>query len=269
MCSQCRAFITVKDKVCPYCQTAVAERAVDVRNPNPVAGLVPAQQFASSMILLVNIGLFIASALLSASREGGSLVSFDGQSLIQLGAKERLRVLYFGEWWRLLTAGFLHGGVLHIFMNAYGLMQLGPWVEETMGPGRLAILYVLTTIAGFYVSLFWTPAISIGASAAVFGLLGAMVGWGIRNRKTRQGQAVRSYFWHAAIYSLILSGFMPNIDNGAHLGGLVAGIALGYILDSPKLVTGWWERTVQGFAIVCVAATVASLVLIVTRLTGL
>lgn len=266
MCPNCRAFITVDDKTCPYCGIRLGERSVDRRAPEPILGIVPAQHFATGMILLLNLAMFIASLMLSAQREGASIWGFDIPTLVALGAKDRFSILYQGEWWRLLTAGFLHGGLVHIAFNTYGIMMLGPWVEESMGAARVAIIYVLTTISGFWASLLLTNSVSIGASAAIFGFLGALIGWGIRNRKTYEGRATRQYFWHAALYSLVLSAFIGNTDNFAHGGGLVGGIALGFVLNSPRLVTDIWERLVQALAIVCVGATVYSLGLIVLRL---
>src|SRR5579885_1157891 len=101
MCPNCRAFITTSDRVCPYCGVHVAPRAVDVRNPSAIlGGLIPASKFTTSLILILNIGIYIANY-------------FD-QRLFFLGDKNSAAILFGHQYWRLVTAGFLHGGLLHI-----------------------------------------------------------------------------------------------------------------------------------------------------------
>src|SRR5262245_7590266 len=113
MCPHCRAFITSKDRVCPYCNEQVGPRAIDVRQPGEVlGGMIPAAHFTTVMILLLNFGLYAATTLISSSVTGeGPSMSIDGRTLIRFGAKWVPNMFYAGEWWRLVTAGFLHGGI--------------------------------------------------------------------------------------------------------------------------------------------------------------
>ena len=116
MCPNCRAFITTSDKVCPYCNEVVAARAIDVRDPKALlGGLIPASKFTTSLILLLNIGVFIASTY------GG----YGGQLLFRLGDKDSAAILFQHEWWRLITAGFLHGGIFHIGYEHVGAERSG------------------------------------------------------------------------------------------------------------------------------------------------
>src|SRR3974377_1746830 len=121
MCPHCRAFITTSDRVCPYCNERVGPRAIDLRNPSPILGLIPHAQFVTSIILLINIALYIATMLNS--------------SLVSAGDKARFEINQ-GQWWRLVTAGFLHGGLLHIGMNLWGLFDWGGQGGEVYGRGR-------------------------------------------------------------------------------------------------------------------------------------
>src|SRR5579864_4933101 len=181
MCPHCRAFITTDDKVCPYCDTEVGKRAVERRAPSDaLGGLIPQARFTTVVLMLINTGLYVATVLYT-SRLGGE-TGFDpsSQALFDFGAKDPRAILLFGQWWRLITAGFLHGGILHILMNMWVLFDLGAQAEEVYGTSRFLVIYLASSVAGFLVSLYWSPALSIGASAALFGLIGAMIAFGVR-----------------------------------------------------------------------------------------
>ncbi|MGO4884581.1 MAG: rhomboid family intramembrane serine protease [Bryobacteraceae bacterium] len=256
MCPNCRAFITNRDKVCPYCNERVAPRAVDVRSPGAImGGFIPHARFVTMMILTINCGLYLATVVFSA-QNGGGLMSVDGRTLFEFGAKYRLAILGYGQWWRLVTAGFLHGGLLHIGMNSWVLFDLGAQVEDVFGASRLIVIYFLGTVFGFLLSTFWTDAISVGASAGIMGLLGAMIALGMRNRHTAEGAALRGMYVRWAVYILIL-GVLPglHIDNAAHIGGLAAGFAVAYVAGTPRIAQAWSERMWRVAAGVCVAIT--------------
>ena len=137
MCSHCRAFITTDDKVCPYCDTPVGPRAIDVRSPGEVlGGLVPNTHFTTALILLLNAGLYIATAVYASSGGGGGgFMDLDVKTLFLFGSKYTPAIIH-GQWWRLITAGFLHGGLMHIAMNSWVLYDLGAQVEEAYGTAR-------------------------------------------------------------------------------------------------------------------------------------
>ncbi len=189
------------------------------------------------MILLINFGLYAAMALHSMQSTGGrgGFMDLDGRTLFDFGAKFR-PAIQAGEWWRLITAGFLHGGVMHILMNSWVLFDLGTQVEEHYGTSRYVTFYIFSTVTGFYASYLWSPSLSIGASAGIFGLIGAMIAMGVRDRSA-YGSAVRSVYTRWAMYGLLM-GLIPffAVDNAAHLGGLAGGFALAFIAGTPKLV---------------------------------
>jgi len=234
MCSNCRAFITVDDKVCPYCDTALGTRAIDLRVPDQLlGGLLPSTRFLTMIILIVNSGLYIATVLFSMNNMENprALINLDTRTLVLFGAKFG-PLIAAGQLWRLVTAGFLHGGITHIAFNSFALLDVGAHVEETYRVSRMAVIYLVSTITGFALSYWWSPYTSIGASAGVFGLLGAMLAWGIKWQRTAAGAAVKSMYSRWLVYGLLMS-FIGPIDLGAHVGGLAGGFALGWIAGEP------------------------------------
>jgi len=230
MCPQCRAFITTDDKICPYCNTEVAPQSVSRRGAaDALGGLIPHARFTTLMIMLINTGLYIAT-LLHSSRTGGAGMDPDAQTLFLFGAKYGPAIAA-GQWWRLITAGFLHGGIFHILMNMWVLFDLGAQVEEACGTSRFLVIYSVSNVTGFLASFYFLPSLSMGASAAIFGLIGAMIGVGVRDRSS-YGSAMRSHYMRWAIYGLVLS-VIPGIDYAAHIGGLVGGFAVGFVGGTP------------------------------------
>jgi rhomboid protease GluP len=233
MCPHCRAFITTRDRVCPYCNEVVGPRAVDRRDMSAlIGGFIPHARFNTSLILAVNFGLYIVTALYSMKTGQGGPTAIDPSTLVDFGAKY-VPYMEAGQWWRLVTAGFLHGGILHILMNSWVLFDLGAQVEELYGPSRMWVIYLVSSVCGFYVSSMWNPlAPSVGASAALFGLIGAMIALGARHR-TAMGSAIRGMYVRWAMYGLIFS-LLPGIDMAAHLGGLASGFGLAYLAGAPR-----------------------------------
>ena len=260
MCPNCRAFITTRDKVCPYCDANVGQRAVERRDPGAIlGGFIPHARFITVIILLINGGLFLATVLFS-QRSGNSsgFLDVDGLTLFRFGAKYRAAI-FGGQWWRLVTAGFLHGGLLHIGMNSWVLFDLGAQVEEVYGANRLIVIYFLSTVFGFLASTLWTAALSVGASAGIFGLIGAMIALGVRHQASAMGGAIRGMYLRWAIYGLIF-GLLPglHIDNAAHIGGLAAGFGSAYLASTPRVESAWSEAFWRGAAIACVVLTSVS-----------
>lgn len=261
MCPHCRAFITTHDRVCPYCNEKVGPRAVERRDPGAIlGGFIPHARFITMLILVVNFGLFLATVVFS-QRAGNSnaFMGVDGQTLFAFGAKYRPAILAYGQWWRLVTAGFLHGGLLHIGMNSWVLFDLGAQVEEVYGGVRLIVIYFVATVCGFLASTFWTSAISVGASAGIFGLIGAMIALGVRHRGSALGVAIRGMYIRWAVYGLIF-GLLPglHIDNAAHIGGLASGFGIAYLTGTPVGEGVLIEKLWRVAAAACVLITAAS-----------
>ncbi|PRP94723.1 Rhomboid protease GluP [Enhygromyxa salina] len=140
-----------------------------------------------------------------------------------------------GEWWRLLTAMFLHAGIFHIGFNMYFLWQVGRFCERLFGrPGYLTI-YLGTGLLAGMVSAAWTPTIpSVGASGALFGLFGAFLGFTLRRRRSLPPEFVRMAKMNALILgvlSVVIAVMIPRIDLVAHVVGFVVGLGLGYLIS--------------------------------------
>jgi rhomboid protease GluP len=155
-----------------------------------------------------------------------------------------------GQWWRLITATFLHGGFLHILLNGYALYIIGMDLEGLVGKARFAAIYAISGLAGSVASFVFTPANvpSVGASGAIFGLVGALgVYFGLYRRLF--GRVGNLQFWNIVVVIVLnmgigFSGFFP-IDNSAHIGGLLAGAAVGYVLAPRYTLGGWASPTVR------------------------
>jgi rhomboid protease GluP len=241
MCPNCRAFVTTSDRVCPYCEMQLGPRAIERRDPGEVlGGLIPHARFTTVMILLINTGLFLADYL---NPQAG---------LTRFGAS--LPAPYMqGQWWRLVTAGFLHGGVFHILMNSWVLFDLGAEVEQLYGTSRLIVFYFVSTITGFWTSSHLGFHSSVGSSAGIFGLIGAMLAFGVSDRSAL-GSMVKSLYMRWVIYGLVLS-FLPGVDFWAHIGGLAGGFITGWLASTPRARLMWKESLLRALAGRSIAVT--------------
>lgn len=230
MCPHCRAFISSDDKICPYCNEKVGTRVAETATL-PVDSVIPEHSTITLLFLLINVAFFIASIAISSDQGNrNAILSLDNRTLILLGAKWRPEIQFNGQWWRLITAGFLHGGVMHIFMNGMSLYHVGRHFEDYLGSWRLIIVYLLSTVTGFGLSLFMSPySTSVGASAGLAGMIGALLASSSEpGSPTALGRRIYSY-WTGGI---LLMGFLGNlsgmmrIDNAAHIGGFVGGFLL-------------------------------------------
>ena len=258
MCPHCRAFITNKDRVCPYCNEKVGARAVDLRTSgdSPILGLIPSIRFNTVLILLINFGLYIATTIYTMKLNGGNLpMDVDPRILAAFGGKFGLHDPDF-TWWRLVTAGFLHGGLFHILMNSWVLFDLGPQVEELFGAARMWTIYFVSNFCGYLLSAWWSPTLSIGASAALCGLIGAMIALGVKHEGPAASM-IRGVYIRWAIYILIFS-FLPGVDMMAHIGGGVSGFGLAYVAGLPKSPNRPEERLWRVSAWICVLLTLLS-----------
>ena len=229
LCPNCRKLISADEPNCPYCGLA----RPDLLN---MAGIIR-KIFALNPILTiiyVNIFFYVVSLLLNPTGifSGGGFLSFlspSGQSLLLLGATGTFPVFGFNRYWSLVSASFLHGGIIHLAFNMMALYQLGPFVLHVFGFHRFFSIYILTGIAGFAVSLIFGVNFTIGASASICGLIGAIVYYG-KKRDGEFGQAIykQALGW---IIGLIIFGLIfKGINNWAHGGGVISGILLAMLM---------------------------------------
>jgi rhomboid protease GluP len=254
MCPNCRAFVTTSDRVCPYCDAQLGPRAVESRSAGDIlGGLIPHARFTTLMILLINTALYIADTLNPQS------------GLLPYGQSVPWSFMQ-GQYWRLVTAGFLHGGILHILMNSWVLFDLGAEVEQIYGTSRMIVFYFVSTVTGFLVSSKFGSAASVGSSAGIFGLIGAMLAFGFFD-KSSLGMAVKSLYTRWLIYLIVLS-FIPGVDFRAHIGGLSGGFIAGWLASTPRARLMWKEPLLKGLAGVSIALTVLSFLMLFLSMTA-
>jgi rhomboid protease GluP len=256
MCPHCRAFVEPSDKICPYCEGPLGATArQQARRSEPIfGGLVPATHFTTFIILAINFMVFAAMLILSSKVGNGDMFGVDYRVADVFGAKSRLGILVYGQWWRLVTAGFLHGGIFHILMNSWVLYDLGAQVEHIYGTARFLAIYLISSIGGFIASLLWTPGQSLGASAALCGLIGAMMAYGKRTNQS----FVFSFYLRWIIMIAVIGLVFSMIDNAAHFGGLAFGYIVGYVA-APMRPGQASEALWKAVATVMVLITAASL----------
>jgi rhomboid protease GluP len=167
--------------------------------------------------------VFLISVYLSKD-----IIDINPNVLDYLGAKDNA-LISNGEYYRLLTSTFLHSGIIHITMNMYSLFAIGPLVEKYYGRLRYILIYLLSGIFASLASFILSPYMSVGASGAIFGVLGATLVMAYKLRE-RIGKSFLKNVMIVVVVNLIFSFSIPNIDVYAHLGGLVSGVILSGIM---------------------------------------
>ncbi len=196
-----------------------------------------------SVALLGMLGaVFAAMSALgeSAGQGSGALEGFRSDVYVRFGAKVNALV-HAGEVWRLLSCTFVHGNLVHLLFNGYGLWALGPMLERYFGVPRFLILYFAGGMAGSLASLALTPAPSVGASGALFGLCGAVVILALRHGRvvpSRVRARMLSGMVSVLVINLILGAIIPSIDLWAHLGGVLGGAAAALGLSPRDALSG-------------------------------
>jgi membrane associated rhomboid family serine protease len=224
---------------CPDC---VASAAAAIRQPTTVAG---ARLIDRPMVTYTLIGINLAVFVIQLSVGINQLAVDYGMWPFGIAIDD--------QWWRLLTSAFLHGSFLHIAFNMYVLFVLGPPLERILGHARFIVLYVMAAAGGSVASYAFSDirTVSVGASGAIFGLMGALI---IAGRRLRAD--IRQVLILLAI-NVVIGFLAPGIDWRAHLGGLVTGMVVAAVLVyTPGLMRQWpiaWQ--VLGSAAVIVVLT--------------
>lgn len=189
----------------------------------------------------VTAALIAANVLVFAAMvsRGVSFTQPTPQNALDWGADYGPATIGAHQWWRLLTACFVHYGIIHIAFNMYVLYQIGPFVQITFGRARYLVIYFVAGLSGSIVSLTIHPqVVGAGASGAIFGLYGAVFGFLLRERRTLNPAVMKSIRNSAGIfilYNLAFGAMNRTTDVSAHIGGLVAGFLAGVALArAPK-----------------------------------
>jgi rhomboid protease GluP len=220
-----------------------------------------AQIVVGTCVTLWMITLLVSGANV---RSGGilSALSPSTQVLILFGASGALPVFGLGRWWTVLSAGWLHAGLLHVAMNMYWLWQMGPAISELFGSARTVIIYTVGGIAGFALSSFagaflpslpflQTAGYTVGASAPLFGLIGALYHYGRTSSSVVKQQAT-----YIMVQAVVFGLLIPGIDNYAHLGGFAGGYFTSAFLNPLTRERG--DHVI--IAVGCLAASALSVV---------
>lgn len=258
LCPNCGKLISRSESRCPYC--ALKRPASFWNRLTSAIGLKNSDRFIRSVVA-VNVGFFLLSLLLSSSRIGLSMnplvfLSPDNGSLILLGMTGTIPIDRFGRWWTLLSANYLHGGILHIFFNMAAFSQLASLTVREFGTYRMFIIYTVGGTTGFIVSYLAGVAYTVGASAAICSLIGAVLFYG-KSRGGVYGQAIYRQVGAWAIGLFLFGLLIPGINNWGHIGGGIAGALLAALLGyQEKKRESQVHRLLAG---ICVSLTIAVL----------
>ena len=241
LCPNCRKLISSDEPRCPYC--GIARPGAWWKNNAWARSISDADRLIRA-IIFTNIGMYIATiliepGLLTLSANPFSFLSPGYRSLLLLGATGTIPIDRAGRWWSLVSANFLHGGLLHIFFNIMAFKQLAPLVIREFGNYRMVSIYMISGTAGFWISYMAQVPFTIGASAAVCGLMGAILYYG-KSRGGIYGQGIYRQVGTWALVIFLFGLLAPGINNWAHGGGLLSGALLGFLL-------GYQERRTERF----------------------
>ena len=186
-------------------------------------------------IIAINAVVYLFSALFS-----GSIADMNMQVLVDMGALYGPLTVLEGEWWRLFTAMFLHGGMAHILMNMVSLYIIGRGMEMYFDAKSYLSIYLFSGLLGGLASLYVHPeSVGIGASGAIFGVFGALAGFFLAHRKHIGGhtRAFMKEFAVIIVINLVIGFSIPSVDVSAHIAGLVVGFIGGYLLSKdPRFI---------------------------------
>lgn len=258
-CGRCAAWIPRTATMCAYCNSSSPDARIDPRPSRSPVGL-PPWVTATRAIVFLNVAFFSFSTwaqlrgvprtdvwrwLVTAG--GGPPFGLDAA-----GAYMHERVVA-GEWWRVVACTFLHGGLIHLLVNMYSLVQLGRLAEELFGAAKFVVIYVVCGAASALAISVWNvhilgtdPPALVGASGAVFGVGGLLAAFLIRRGSTH-GRAMGLSILRSLGLMLLLGFAMPIVSNTGHVGGLLPGLAFGLVVRerfstqlSPESRRNWW-----------------------------
>jgi rhomboid protease GluP len=266
VCPSCGSLVGVRDDKCYSCGRAnpgLWGFAPILRQLGSDLGFVPIVIGGSVTIYVLT--LLASGPEVSVFSGGMNILVPSGRALLLFGMSGAVPVFLDGQWWTLLSASWLHGSLLHILFNMMWVRQLGPVTADVVGPARTVIIYTIAGICGFFLSslagyllggipipILHGAYYTMGASASIFGLLGALVHYGRKSGSSLiHGEAMR--------YAVILFVFgliMPGVDNYAHAGGFLGGYAASAFMNPLMRERG--DHMLAAF--ICLGATLLAIV---------
>jgi rhomboid protease GluP len=212
--------------------------------------------FVTPVLVGLNVLVFVAMVA-----SGLSIMDPTVEGLLKWGANFGPYVSQ-GQWWRLITATFIHIGIIHIAMNMYILWNIGQFTERLFGNIGFLVLYLLAGIGGSLTSVWWKPfTVSAGASGAVFGVYGGLLGFLLIQRHTVPGRNLSMLVKSAGtflVYNLIYSAMSAKTDMAAHVGGFLVGFVLGCALAQPLALTSHSSRLARAGLVLVAGVALAA-----------
>jgi membrane associated rhomboid family serine protease len=270
VCASCGSLVGVNDEQCYTCGR---------RNPGlwgfgPVLRRLETEFGFANMVIYGSVGLYMAGLVITMALGGNvmgvgnpfSMLSADYRVQLLFGASGSYPVFVWGMWWTVLSAGWLHAGALHLLFNMMWVRNLGPATADIYGAARMIIIYTVASIAGFALSsvagLFPIPkfgaGLTVGASAPIFGLLGALMHYGRRGGSSMIHAEAKGYAVALFVFGLI----MPGVDNAAHAGGFAGGYLAAIWLDPLKRE----QVNHMVIAVICLGLTALAIIASIVRM---
>jgi rhomboid protease GluP len=239
VCPSCGRLVGVGEPRCPHCGRSNPGMFGYAR---ALQGILDGEGFARFVIVTCAV-LYVLTLLWRFQGVGGAslfrFLSPSPESVLIFGASGWRPVFEMGRWWTPLSANWLHGSLIHILFNMLWIRQLAPAVMRLFGPGRTVVVYLVAGVCGFALTStvgYLLPGVpwplggarlTLGASASLFGLFGALILYGQRTGSVALGRQV----WTWVVVILVFGLVLPGIDNWAHLGGFAGGYATAAVLD--------------------------------------
>lgn len=275
MCRSCRALVPAGSRTCTECGAPLSSSGGPGLS-RVAAWALPGIPPGSAAVLTVNFVLFALIGLRAGFAPMGDagggpgglfqILSFQSDTLIRYGSGNNLLLLERGDWWRLVCPIFLHGGLMHLLFNTFIFVQIAPLMEQEYGRSKFAVLYVGAGVGCFLASevlralLFRGFVNTVGASGAIFGLVGAALVFGLR-RGGDYGGALRSLMTRWTIYFLVMGFLIPGTDNLAHIGGLLSGALFAAVVPPGEPSEGLPSRAWGAAALLVVALVLGAVLM--------
>jgi rhomboid protease GluP len=253
ICRRCGTLAGPDERRCSVCGARLPSAAGNFLFR--VFGLIlPGVSPAMAGLATLIVGNFIVQAALTG---GAALLSPQTAALDRVGALNSTLVAS-GEWWRLLTCVFVHAGLIHILFNLYAFLSVSSFLEEEIGSARFLSVFLISGLGGSATTyLLHADVVSVGASGAIFGLIGFAIAY-FRRLGGARGQDVRSFMVRWAVYAFVFGLLVPGADNFAHAGGFAAGFLLGSLMeirqDVKRRRDPFWKAVAGSLSLALVAS---------------
>lgn len=258
-CGRCGCLVEAKSRRCPQCgrlfPSLFGLRPVLNRMFDPDRPI--AKPLVLFLVVIYLVTVLVAQRRGDAAGPGLGRFSPGGRTLILVGAYFR-PLVESGQWWRLVTACFLHAGPLHILFNGWALYQLGTLVSTAYGNARFLVVFLLSGVTGYLASLPFVD-LSVGASGAICGLLGAALTYGLR-RGGSYGEYLKGAMIQWLVLILVYGLLVPGVNNYAHLGGAAGGFAVAWLFQTDHYAPRRESDGVRLLALFCGAVTLVCFV---------